>query len=293
MADRAWAGTTFGTGWMHRWLIAVLRWMDIRLLYAFASVFVVPVCLVLNASRVTAYRYFRHRHGFGRLKSAWKTYTNHCLFGQVVIDRFAMYAGKKFNIEVEGFEHFQRLSQAEDAFLQLSSHVGNYELAGYTLLSDDKQFNALVYFGEKSTVMENRDKLFVDNHIHMIPVTQDMSHVFEMNRVLQNGEILSMPADRFFGSEKSISLPFLGEEARFPLGPFSVATARGINVITVHVMKSSLKGYKVYVTPLDYDKQAPRREQERQLAGAFVNELERILKMYPAQWYNYYEFWQS
>jgi predicted LPLAT superfamily acyltransferase len=194
---------------------------------------------------------------------------------------------------VEGFEHFQRLSQAEDAFLQLSSHVGNYELAGYTLLSDDKQFNALVYFGEKSTVMENRDKLFVDNHIHMIPVTQDMSHVFEMNRVLQNGEILSMPADRFFGSEKSISLPFLGKEARFPLGPFSVATARGINVITVHVMKSSLKGYKVYVTPLDYDKQAPRREQERQLAGAFVNELERILKMYPAQWYNYYEFWQS
>ena len=293
MADRAWAGTTFGTGWMHRWLIAVLRWMDIKILYAGVSVFVVPVCLLLNASCGIAYRYFRKRHGFGRLKSAWKTYTNHCLFGQVVIDRFAMYAGKKFNIEVEGFEHFKCLSLAQDAFVQLSSHVGNYELAGYTLLSDDKQFNALVYFGEKSTVMENRDKMFADNHIHMIPVSQDMSHVFEMNRVLQNGEILSMPADRFFGSEKSLSLPFLGKEARFPLGPFSVATARAVNVITVHVMKSSLKGYKVYVTPLEYDKQAPRREQEKQLAGAFVNELERILKMYPAQWYNYYEFWQS
>lgn len=293
MAERAWAGTTFGTGWMHRWLIAVLRWMDIRILYAGVFVFVVPVCLLLNASCGIAYRYFRQRHGFGRLKSAWKTYTNHCLFAQVVIDRFAMYAGKKFNIDVEGFEHFKRLSLAKDAFVQLSSHVGNYELAGYTLLSDDKQFNALVYFGEKSTVMENRDKMFVDNHIHMIPVSQDMSHVFEMNRVLQNGEILSMPADRLFGSEKSLSLPFLGKEARFPLGPFSVATSRGVNVITVHVMKSSLKGYKVYVTPLEYDKQAPRREQEKQLAGAFVNELERILKMYPAQWYNYYEFWQS
>ena len=41
MTERAWAGTTYGTGWMHRWLIAVLRWMDIRLLYIFSSIFVV------------------------------------------------------------------------------------------------------------------------------------------------------------------------------------------------------------------------------------------------------------
>jgi len=29
------------------------------------------------------------------------------------------------------------------------------------------------------------------------------------------------------------------------------------------------------------------------LAWAYVAELERILKIYPAQWYNYFEFWQS
>lgn len=293
MAKRAWAGTTYGTGWMHRWLIAVLKWMDIRSLYIFSSIFVVPVCLVLNASCGIAYRYFRHRHGFGRLKSAWKTYTNHCLFGQVVIDRFAMYAGKKFDVEIEGYEHFQHLSHLPDAFVQLSSHIGNYELAGYSLYSEEKQFNALVYFGEKSTVMENRDRMFADNRIHMIPVSNDMSHLFEMNRVLQAGEILSMPADRFVGSTKSITLPFLGSDAKFPLGPFSVATSRGVDVITVHVMKISPKRYKAYVTPLHYDKSASRKLQEEQLARCYVAELEKVLKMYPAQWYNYFEFWQS
>lgn len=293
MTEKAWAGTTYGTGWMHQWLIAVLKWMDVRLLYIFSSIFVVPVCLVLNASCGIAYRYFRHRHGFGRLKSAWKTYTNHCLFGQVVIDRFAMYAGKKFNVIIEGYEYFQHLSHSTEAFVQLSSHVGNYELAGYSLYSEDKRFNALVYFGEKSTVMENRNKMFAYNHIHMIPVKKDMSHLFEINRVLQDGEILSMPADRFVESTKSITLPFLGGDAKFPLGPFSVATSRGVDVITVHVMKISLKRYKIHVTSLPYDKSASRKVQEEQLARGYVAELERILKIYPTQWYNYFEFWQS
>ena len=46
--EKAWAGTTYGNGWMHRHLIQLLRWVDVRILYIVAYVFVVPVCLVLN-----------------------------------------------------------------------------------------------------------------------------------------------------------------------------------------------------------------------------------------------------
>ena len=68
-----WAGTTYGNAWMHKWLIRLLRYIDVRVLYGFVAVFVIPVCLVLNPSRGIAYRYFRRRIGYGRLKSAWKT----------------------------------------------------------------------------------------------------------------------------------------------------------------------------------------------------------------------------
>ena len=99
MAEQEWAGTTYGNEWMHKWLIRMLRYIDVRILYLFVALFIIPVCLVLNSSRGIAYRYFRQRIGYGRMKSAWKTYVNHCLFGQVVIDRFAMYAGRQ---EVRG-----------------------------------------------------------------------------------------------------------------------------------------------------------------------------------------------
>jgi predicted LPLAT superfamily acyltransferase len=229
--------------------------------------------------------------GFGRLKSALKTYQNHCLFGQVVIDRFAMYAGKKFRIEIEGLEYYQKLTSGKESFIQLSSHMGNYEIAGYTLMHDKKTLNALVFFGEKASVMSNRARLFSGTNIKMIPIRPDMGHLFEIDQALQRGEIVSMPADRIFGSQKKLQISFLGQVADFPYGPFSIATMRGLPVLAVHVMKLKCRTYKIYATPLPYDKEAPRQEQIKELAGKYVTELERMLSHYPTQWYNYFEFW--
>lgn len=294
MAEQEWAGTTYGNAWMHKWLIRMLRHIDVRILYLFVAIFVIPVCLVLNPSRGIAYRYFRHRIGYGRMKSAWKTYVNHCLFGQVVVDKFAMYAGKKFDVEVENYNEFlERASREEEGFVQLSAHVGNYEIAGYTLVCQNKRLNALVFAGEKASVMQNRSKMFADTNINMIAIQPDMSHLFEIDKALADGEIVSMPADRINGSQKCIEHDFLGAKAKFPLGPFSVATMRGLDVLAVNVMKDSLTSYKIYVTPLAYDKEASRQEQIRQLSSAYVAELEKRVRQYPTQWYNYFEFWQE
>lgn len=286
-----WPGTTYGNEWMHKWLIRMLRYIDVRLLYFFVAVFIIPVCLVLLPSRGIAYRYFRRRIGYSRLKSAWMTYVGHCLFGQVVVDKFAMYAGKKFHIEIENADAFHRLAARQEGFLLLSAHIGNYEIAGYSLTSRNKRLNALVYAGEKASVMKNRNRMFAETNTRMIAISPDMSHLFEIDKALADGEIVSMPADRFSGSAKYIEHDFLGAKARFPLGPFSASTMRGLDVLAVNVMKTSLRGYKIYVTPLPYDKTATRQEQIRQLSLAYVRELERRVRQYPAQWYNYYEFW--
>ena len=292
MTDKKWEGTTYGNSLMHHWLIRLLKLIDIRIVYVFTYVFVIPPCLFLSGFK-PIYHYFRERWGYGPIKAFLKTYQNHCMFSQVVIDRFAMYAGKHFKVEIEGFEHFQHLTRQASAFVQLSSHIGNYEMAGYTLTSYDKQLNALVFYGEKQTIMENRMDMFANKNIRMIPVKNDMSHLFLIDHALQQGEIVSMPADRIFGSQKYVVTHLLGAEVKLPLGPFSVATIRGLRVLAVNVMKSSTKCYKIYVTPLDYDREAPRKSQISQLAQGYTTELERMLTMYPTQWYNYFDYWKS
>ena len=284
MAEKEWKGNTFGTAFMHRWLIRALRYSDVRFWYAFAAVFVIPFCMIFAKGARTSWRYFRRRHGYGRLRSLLMTYVNLTLFSQVVIDKSALYAGKRVSIKVVGSDIFRRLA---------SAHVGCYEMAGYELVSDRKMFNALVYANEKASVMNGRSRLFADNHIRMIPITSDMSHLFRIEEALRGGEIVSIPADRVFGSRKTVGVSLLGAEASLPSGPFSVAAMRGLNVVAVNVMKTSARGYTAYVVPIDYDKTAPRREQVRTLADGYAAELERVLRMYPAQWYNFFDFWHD
>ena len=291
MSQRKWIGTTYGSGWMHRWLILSLRYIDVRLIYLFSAIFVIPVCLLVNNSRRTSYAYFRRILGFGRWRSAWMTYLNHYHFAQAVIDKFAMYAGRRFDVEVENFEEFATRANRDEGFLHFSAHVGNYEIAGYTLVSDKKRIYPVVFGYEKASVVQNRTSMFNKTNISMISIKEDMSHLFEIDNALRNGDIVSFPTDRSAGASKSIEVMLFGRKTKFPIGPFSVATMRGLDVLAVNVMKVGSKKYKIHIAPLHYDKQAPRREQMRHLAEAYATELEKRLREHPTQWFNFYDFW--
>lgn len=219
------------------------------------------------------------------------TYKNHCAFSQVVIDKFAMYAGKKFRIDIDGYDLFLSLADKPAGFVQLSSHIGNYEIAGYSLVAKTKRFNALVFGGEKASVMANRGKLFDGNNIRMIPMMPDMSHLFVINQALSDGEIMSMPADRVFGSQKAFTIDFLGDKAKFPQGPFLMAAMRDVPMLFVSVMKTGAKTYHIFVKDIDSPAEGATKEKAVAMAQRYVKLLEDIVRQYPAQWYNYFDFW--
>lgn len=293
MTKPEWNGTTYGSGAMHRWLIRLLRYSDVRIWYAFSAVFVIPFCLIFSGTTRYIRDYFRYRHHYGWLKTWWSTYINFCLFGQVVIDRFALYAGKKFKLHVNDYQLFDSLAHKAEGFVVLSAHVGCYEMAGYELVADTKPFNALVFAGEKASVMTNRARIFKANNLRMIPISGDMSHLFRLNEALDANEIVSIPGDRALGSRRTVSVNLLGAKANLPYGPFSVPAMRGLNVLAINVMKTAARQYTVFVKQLHYDKTATRQQQVQQLADGYAAELSRLLMAFPTQWYNYFDFWRQ
>lgn len=289
-----WTGTTYGNGWMHKWLIRFLRVIDVRILYAFTFVFIVPPTMIINSkARKSIYDFYRKRLNYGKIKAFRMTYKNHCAFSEVVIDKFAMYAGKKFKITIDGYDLFMELSEQPEGFVQLSSHIGNYEIAGYSLVAKGKRFNALVFGGEKESVMKNRNKLFDENNIRMIPMMSDMSHLFVIDQVLNNGEILSMPADRIFGSQKSFEIDFFGAKAQFPQGPFIIAAMKDVPILFVSVMKIGAKQYHISVQKIDGTEQGNTKVRAKYLAEKYVKLLENTVRNHPTQWYNYFDFWAN
>ena len=293
LTHNEWTGKTGGLPWMQRSLIVMFRVLPLWLLYGVMA-FVVPFYMLFSRKGYQSmYRLFRDRFGYGWWKSFWMVYTNHFRFGQIILDRFGVYAGKKYHFVSEGQELMDELETHPEGFMMLSSHVGNYEMGGYSLQPKHKTINALVFAGETATVMENRQRLLAGNNMRMILVKEDLSHLFELNAALDNGEIVSMPADRIFGSQKNVECQFFGAPARFPLGAFATAVQKEVAVLAVFVMKEGLKTYHAYVRVISCDRQAKKREQMSLLAQSFANCLEDIVRRYPTQWFNYFDFWKQ
>jgi predicted LPLAT superfamily acyltransferase len=294
---RKWRGYTGGSFWGQWSLILLFKRSDVRLGY-FLMALVVPFYMLFSCkNRRAIFSYFRKQWGFSTWKSLVKTYRNHFVFGQIILDRFAVFAkGKnRFEVEIIGNEHFSRLTNSEKGFIIAGSHIGNFEIAGYLLPSEKKAINALIYPGETKVVQKNRSGILENNNVHLIPVLNDLSHLFAVNAALQRGEIVSMPCDRNFGSAKCVECHFLNGKADFPIGAFALATHLDVEVLSVFVIKQTNKKYTVYVKPVEIegrDLPATHREKIERYVRSFAKEMENIVRQYPEQWFNFYPFWK-
>lgn len=289
--ERQWKGRTDGLPWMIRCLVAVMRVVDRRVIYCFMAL-IVPFYMLFNhKGYISIYRFFHRRLGFGPLKSFCKVYANHFRFGQVIIDRYAAYAGRKFSYTIDGNDLFLGLMESDGGFVQLSSHAGSFEMVGYGLTSDLKRINGLLFAGESQVMKDFRRRILASHNIDLIEVDGTMSHIFAMNAALDRGEIVSMTGDRLLGSPKALKCMFMGAEAKFPMGPFALAVQKEVPMLAMFAMRENARSYKVFVRRIESDAELPLRARMTAMAQRFAAELEEIVKQYPTQWFNYYDFW--
>lgn len=285
-------GKTYGNSLLYKILIVLLKHIDVKFFYTFMAIFIVPITLLLSPGARLTYRYFNRIKGHGKAISLWETYRNHVIFGQTVIDKFAMYAGRKFKITYHGLEEFQKTTMRPDAMVQLSAHIGCSEILGYSY-DNNKPSNVLVFGGEKEDILKYRKVAFGNSKIKMIPVGSGESHSEEIINALDNGEILCAFADWSVNSNKIIYASLHGHRIKLAKGPFSLIVSRGLDVFMTCAMKESDGSYSSYMTPLHYDKTLKKSDQRQQLVEAYVNEIERLLELYPIQWFNYTNVWDD
>jgi len=294
--NNKWKGKTGGGRFGQKFLFLYFKYGSIILAYAVVS-FVIFFYLLINfkATKII-YQYFRTKHNFSMLKSAASTYQNHFIFGKSIVDKFAVFAGRKdaYKLEVIGQEIYSDVVDDEKCgALILNSHVGSSEILGYLLKQNKKKFNALVYGGEAETIQKYRTESLGQQNINLIPVVDGFSHFFQIHFAAKNAELIGVAADRVYAGSKNIPCKFFGETAFFPLNPFQVAVKLNLPVIAFFVMILGVKKYKTYVVKISdefINSDTPDMKAEK-LLNKYVEALENILKLYPLQWFNFYDFW--
>ena len=291
---KEWQGVTGGHTFGQKAMKIIFSVVNVRFGY-FILIFIIPFYMLFARKGYLAiYRYFRIQHKYPALKSFCKTYRNHYLFGQAILDRFAVYAGQKhFKVDNPDNDLFLQMIHSQHGCIIAGSHVGNPELCGYLLSQQTKRINSLIFGGEAQEVQKNRSKVFDHNNVRLIPVTEDMSHVFLINEALINGEIVSMPCDRAFGSHKTVECLFLNGKADFPVGAFVIAQQYAVPVIALFAQKISASRYRVHVTRVPIPEEGNKREKINEMTRSFANILEGIVMKYPEQWFNFYNFWKN
>ena len=290
---RKWQGKTRGGKFGQRFLLSFLKRFRVTVLYPTLP-FIIPFCLVfVRQPNRALYRYFHNIRGYRRWRALCSTTRNAYNFGKVVIDKFAIWAGRsdQFIVVQEHPEIPQQLFEQEKGALFAGSHIGNFELLAAAFKDNPKKINVIIYGGESEMLSRQRTSVFAQNHVNLIPVTADMSHLFAIKNALDNGEVVAILCDRLFGSPKKKTLDFLGHPADFPIGPFRLAAQMDVPVLSLAVMKEKGLRYTCHSTLLNVSPDVSINQKCDMLMEQYVKSLEDILRQYPEQWFNMYDFW--
>lgn len=264
---------------------------------------VVAYFLVGARGELRASQSYRNRQGlggrtvFGRY---WNAYRHYFAFGMTLVDRIAVIRGAtdKFRIEVENQAEQERIIHEGKGMVILSAHCGNWEAAAHILATIDVTVNIVAYEGEREHVQKFFDNVLKDKAFNVIAADQAFDTSLQILTALQRGEVVAMLGDRTLdmARQDTVTVPFLGAPTQFPVGPHLVAAISGAPILHAFCVRTRPYHYRFHLYPPERLEFAGRDRRKEQLEGwvsRYVERLEDVVRRYPFQWNNFYEFWDE
>ena len=267
------------------------------LLYFFLTAQGSRQCSLDYLHRVYAY--------FGPLKSLpnkpnWVTSFRHFWqFAQAALDKVDAWMGQiqLHDIAVGEMEQFEHCLQQGEGSVLIASHLGNVEVCrALVKKSYAKRMNVLVF--TQHAVRFNRILKEVNNDVDVdliqaTNITPDL--VIMLKSRVEQGESVVIVGDRIAvdAPQHVVWTEFLGKPAPFAIGPWVLASVLECPVFFISCVYAKGR-YQIDVVPFADRLSLPRRQRQAELqrvVSAYAQHLENVVKEYPLQWYNFYNFW--
>jgi len=294
----SWKGKTRGGLTGYKIFVNVLKYSGLPFAYFLLRFVAFYFFISSPGSFGNIFSFYRRRLDFGFFRSILFVYRNFYNFGQVLLDKIAAMAGfrNSFSFTYEGEKYLSNMVEEGTGGLLISAHIGNFEMAGHMLERLKTTVNIIMLDAEHEKIKDYLSS-FTQKSFRVIVIKDDNSHIYEINKALGEKQIVCIHGDRFIKGSKVMPVDFLGEKAFFPTGPFYLAMKYNVPVSFVFAMKESKEHYHFFASPPRFYQQQgiqARRDQTiLSIIKDYICELEKAIRKYPSQWFNYYNFWQT
>ena len=290
----AWQGRSKGTPLGYRIFVWVLKtWGVLPAYFLLRFVALYYFFFSFKSSR-QIYLLYRYKLGYSRLASVFKLYNNYYLLGQSIIDKVVLMSGIKnnFSFNFDGEENLLKIAGMQKGGILLSAHIGNWDVAGHLFTRLQTPINIVLYDGEHEQIKEYLEGVTGKRNVNIIVIKNDLSHIYAISDAFNKNELVCMHADRFLPGNKTLTADFLGQQAKFPMGPFLLAATFKVPVSFVFAAKESKLHYHFFASEIKDYSNFGKGQLMQEMLNDFAKEMESKLKLYPEQWFNYYNFWE-
>jgi len=284
-----WKGQSRGSVFGFKVFVFFIKNFGLKASYVLLSLPVPYFVLAAPPASRSIFYYFHHRLGYSRFKAFLNIFKTYYVFGQTLIDRIAVAVGKReeFTVEFDGIENIKHLIQQQKGGILFTAHIGNFNISKsfFDELGDNVNINMVITDNEHQHIKKYMESVVGKTKLNLIVVKEDLSHLFKINQAISNKELLVFAADRS-GEGKHLSTQFLNKKSRFFEGPFKLAFTKKLPMLTVHIMREPNFHYHFYARKLEVSSNTTK-----EILEAYALNLEQMVKKYPNQWFNFYDFW--
>ncbi len=294
-----WDGKTRGGVTGYKIFVFFIKYFGISFAYFFLKLVAIYFLFFSPKAYKAIFFYFNTIQKYSKLRSFYSAYQNFCMLGKAIVDKITILSGSsnKFTYNFDGEHYLQSLVENKTGGILVNAHIGNWEIAGQLLERLNTRVNILMYDAEHQKIKQYLSNVLEQKNVGFIIIKDDISHLEQIRNALLNKEIIAIAGDRYMPGNRTISCNFMGKEAEFPVSPFYIAGKYNVPVVNVFAMKETNTHYHFFATPPrmieNFGNLKTRDATMTNAVHEFVSDLEKMLKRYPLQWFNYYNFWKQ
>ncbi len=222
-------------------------------------------------------------------------------FADTVLDKLLATAGRYSadDVRTEGRDEFYRELEGGPGAVIVTAHVGCLELCQHVAkVRGTMRLNILVHTVHAEKFNRLLRRLNPHSAVRLIEVSSfGPDTAVRLAERVAAGECIVIAGDRVPLGEggATATVPFLGADARFPVGPYVLASVLQCPVFALFCVREA-GGYVIHFDRLAGRLTLPRADRAAHLAQhaqAYVARLTAMLVRSPLDWFNFFDFWKQ